>query len=311
MATTALLRGRFGTGAVILWGFGVNVALQKGWLDSIPNWGVAAMLVIPLIVWVWMGLTHDRFRRFLNRTNRNVALTVFISVGALIGGGFGFATYALLMRSQSGPRLQFSVAVKGVLLTPSRAQAPLFWMIHDHAGERRISPVHFTLFVQFTNLESRNMMIDSYGVFRVIDGKLIPLPSIPPRGGTFVNVDMGNNFTKCLKLDFSGETFDDLIRNKHIVPNETVQGWIFLEALDREAWGPLRLKVTDTVGAEGIEDIRSMSANDRTSLRAQDGSIGVVGGGSFDCSDIKRAFYSDGKLITPPSSTPDKAASPP
>jgi hypothetical protein len=97
------MRGRFGTGAVALWSFALNVALTKGWLDWCPDWGVALMLAIPIMTWAGIGLTNHTVRNYLHRTNRIVAIAVFILVGALIGGAGGGVIYALLRRSSVKP----------------------------------------------------------------------------------------------------------------------------------------------------------------------------------------------------------------
>lgn len=116
-STADHMRGRFGTGAIALWGFALNVALQKGWLDWCPDWGVALMLAIPIMTWAGIGLTHDTVRKYLHRTNRIVAIGVFILVGALIGGAGGGVIYALMRRSPVKPSTD--VVVKETAATPA------------------------------------------------------------------------------------------------------------------------------------------------------------------------------------------------
>src|SRR5262245_2609642 len=93
------MRLRIGTIAIALWGLGMNIALQKGALDWVPGWVVALMLAIPICIWAFLGLTHDRFGKFLRKTKPVTALIVFISVGAMLGGAVGGVIHALYKRS--------------------------------------------------------------------------------------------------------------------------------------------------------------------------------------------------------------------
>jgi hypothetical protein len=80
-------------------GFGMNMAIQKGLLDWFPNWLVYCALAAPPSAWIFLGLTHDNFRNYVKRTNRRMALTTFVIIGALIGGMIGWGIYALQVRS--------------------------------------------------------------------------------------------------------------------------------------------------------------------------------------------------------------------
>jgi hypothetical protein len=95
------MRGRLITAAVAVWGFALNVALTKGWLDLVPNWAVASMLAGPILVWGYLGLTHNRVRNYLKKTRLVMSLTVFVVVGAVIGGTAGGVIHKLLTRSHS------------------------------------------------------------------------------------------------------------------------------------------------------------------------------------------------------------------
>jgi hypothetical protein len=99
------MRGRLGTSAVTLWGVGLNIALQKGWLDWCPNRVVVSMLVVPLAIWGYIGLTHDRVKNYLRRTNRMVAITTSVFVGAIVGALSGGIIYALVARTSRSPSI--------------------------------------------------------------------------------------------------------------------------------------------------------------------------------------------------------------
>jgi hypothetical protein len=100
------VRGKIITGAIALWGFALNVALAKGWVDWIPNWIVALSLGVPIAVWAYFGLTHDRLRKYLARTNRAMAFFIFILVGIMVGGTAGGVIYKLLTRSVKSPLIE-------------------------------------------------------------------------------------------------------------------------------------------------------------------------------------------------------------
>jgi hypothetical protein len=311
------VRPVLGTAAVTLWGFALTLAVDRRWLAWLPAWMIILMGVVPIIIWAWLGLTHDTVRKFALRTSRTMGLLIFIATGSAIGAGLGALVYVAISRvaAKTSP-LAFSVAVKGALMTPARTKFPIVWLIHSAPGKQQISPVHFLLFLQFTNLESRPVMIDEYSVYRLINGMPTPLPSIQVLGGTVVNVQTPD-FKVCLELDFTGQTFDSLIQNKQIAPHETVQGWIFVEALEEEIWGPIQVRVRDTTGAQSYQTLRS-EPRVSTALRAQDGSLAVTGK-RIDCSSMPRVFWSDGKPVTiaepqptgddnPPSASPSPSA---
>lgn len=227
-----------------------------------------------------------------------------IAAGAAVLAYLVYAPYKLYSEVQIKNRqlqdaidrkIRFSIIAKGGMFTPLKTQAPLLWLVHNLG--QQISPIHISSFIQLTNLSGRNVMIDEYGVYRLKEGNLIQLPSMQIIGGSIVNVHLGNDFKRCLRIDVSHQSFDSLIKNKHIAPDETIQGWIFLETSEEAPYGPLYLKIRDTTGAEGLEEIRLIQCN-RASLRAQDGSL-VVTGETSDLSHLKRVFYSDRVPIMP------------
>lgn len=95
------MRGKIGTAAIAIWGFALNWALQKGWFDKVSDWWVILMLCIPIVIWVYFGLTHNRVRNYLKKTRLIMSLTVFVVVGAVIGGTAGGVIHKLLTRSHS------------------------------------------------------------------------------------------------------------------------------------------------------------------------------------------------------------------
>jgi hypothetical protein len=72
--------------ALPLWVFGVNLALQKGWLDQVPDWVVGASLIIPTLIWIYYYLTHEwvRKRRYLLYIIPAISLIVLSGIVAFI-----------------------------------------------------------------------------------------------------------------------------------------------------------------------------------------------------------------------------------
>jgi hypothetical protein len=93
------MRKMLGLGATGIWGLAMSVAIQKGWLDSIPDILVLFGLCVPLVTWAYIGLTHDNFKDYVRRTNGRMALAMFIIIGALIGAMIGWGAYGLVNRS--------------------------------------------------------------------------------------------------------------------------------------------------------------------------------------------------------------------
>ena len=80
------MRARLSAAAIPIWGFGLALAFQKGWLDAFPDWGVLALLVAPIAVFAYLFLTSSPVTGFLRRTNWIMSLVVFIAVGGCLGG---------------------------------------------------------------------------------------------------------------------------------------------------------------------------------------------------------------------------------
>jgi len=77
----------------------VNILMTKGQLDWFPNWLAYCAVAASPVIWLILGLTHDGFKGYVRRTNRRMALSIFILIGALIGGMIGWGIYALQTRS--------------------------------------------------------------------------------------------------------------------------------------------------------------------------------------------------------------------
>jgi hypothetical protein len=65
----------------------VNIALQKGWLNQFPDLGVSALFIIPMLIFVYLALTHETARQYypLIRKHRPMTLLIFIAAGGAIG----------------------------------------------------------------------------------------------------------------------------------------------------------------------------------------------------------------------------------
>lgn len=95
------MRVRLSTIAVAVWSFVLNLLLQKGWLDWVPDWVVVAALLVPIMIWGWLGLTYHRFRNVVRRTKPVVALSIFVVSGAIIGGASGGVLFQIVSRDHS------------------------------------------------------------------------------------------------------------------------------------------------------------------------------------------------------------------
>ncbi len=80
-----------------LWGLGVNIALQKGWLDRFPNGGVAALFIIPVLIFLCLAATHEKARSYhhLIRKHRFMSFVLFVVVGAILAALTWFTIYKL------------------------------------------------------------------------------------------------------------------------------------------------------------------------------------------------------------------------
>jgi hypothetical protein len=89
----------------------VNIALQKGWLNQFPDLGVSALFIIPLLIFVYLALTHETVRQHhhLVLEYRLMTLLLFIFTGAVIGT---FAWYAVFKLPLQQPRKAGQVATK-------------------------------------------------------------------------------------------------------------------------------------------------------------------------------------------------------
>lgn len=70
-----------------IWTFGVNVALQKGFLNGCPNDVCFALLAVPLVAIVIVGLAHPETRARYHHLHayKKMTLTAFILGGAIVG----------------------------------------------------------------------------------------------------------------------------------------------------------------------------------------------------------------------------------
>ena len=133
------MRARLGTVGVVIWGFAVNLALQKGWLDWLSNWAIGTMFIIPIAIWIYVGVTHDRLRGYLHHGKR-AALLIIVLVLGLVGGLTLGVVYSLVGRSTStltteaptingsveppaeGPPNQFAESQPSAPVTPAKSR---------------------------------------------------------------------------------------------------------------------------------------------------------------------------------------------
>ncbi len=89
------------------WGLGVNIALQKGWLNQFPDLGVSALFIIPTLIFVYLAITHETVRRYyhLVRKYRRMTLLIFIAAGAVIGALGWYAIYKLPLQQPTEAKI--------------------------------------------------------------------------------------------------------------------------------------------------------------------------------------------------------------
>ena len=76
------------------WGFGVSLALQKGWLDSFPDWGISALFIVPVLICIYLAVTHGKVRQLV-RGCPVMSFVVFVIMGSGIGALSWYAIYKL------------------------------------------------------------------------------------------------------------------------------------------------------------------------------------------------------------------------
>jgi len=112
------------------------------------------------------------------------------------------------------------------------------------------TPVHFMVYVQFTNLRDVPMMVGSYAMeMRTTNGNWVEMPSLDMTGGTLYGLLSGNRrAARC-----EATTFQSALIGKLITPQETVQGWIFLDFPTNGMGSDYRFHIRCTTGAEFTE----------------------------------------------------------
>jgi hypothetical protein len=89
------------------WGLAVNIALQKGWLNQFPDLGVSALFIIPMLICVYLALTHETARQYypLVRKQRLMTLLIFIAGGCVIGVLGWYAIYKLPLQQPTDRKI--------------------------------------------------------------------------------------------------------------------------------------------------------------------------------------------------------------
>ena len=98
-----------------------------------------------------------------------------------------------------------------------------------------------------------------------------PFPSLIIEGATFFTVDTFH-FERAVDLDFSGELFDENIKNKTLNSGEVVKGWIFFEQWFKSS--QLRFRIVDT---RGVEKSAIMNEGSKMKIDFGYGSIRALG----------------------------------
>src|SRR5437773_12516379 len=69
----------------------------KGVVKSVPRFGVSALFIVPMLIFVFLALTHETARQYypLIRKHRPMTLLIFVVAGSAIGVLAWYAIYRL------------------------------------------------------------------------------------------------------------------------------------------------------------------------------------------------------------------------
>jgi hypothetical protein len=208
---------------------------------SIPLWRVGLLLMGISLILGWIAHTFSK-----KVWSNNVAVWIiylFILVGLL--------AVVLISRPHKPtlPTPDFSIRV-----TWQQNETNFMRYIDDNG---QIVPFAGAALVEFINLKSVPLMIDSYAIEkRTPDGRWGDADMIPKFGVNRGRILMGYNaYTNLNEWHYT--SFDSAIQGKNITPNETVRGWLFFKSYFGGE-NP-RFKMRDTLGNISAEPIQGGS----------------------------------------------------
>jgi hypothetical protein len=187
---------------------------------------------------------------------------------------------------------KFSVRIKTSFVTPAMDRAPMFLTVYKRSDETVMSPMHLAWFIQLTNMDSRNLTVDSFTVEYNMKGVWTALPMIDTRGKSIISPTIKNgnvaDFSKCHIFDMSALTFVANMERKNIPSYDTVEGWIFSDE-PSAIFSDLRIRMQAASGDESIEPMPAASG-DPNSINVQPVEMKIAPG-LFDASAIPQINY--------------------
>ena len=135
---------------------------------------------------------------------------------------------------------------------------PRCWLVWNN-GERVASPVHVTIFAQFTNPRATPLTVNSYQFEgRTRKGEWVVMPSVDIRiGRLFFLMNTNSDFRRAVRIDCGPNVFPAALQGKALDAGQTITGWCFLESPTSDFDGTLRLRVKDATDAEYVQPLKS------------------------------------------------------
>jgi hypothetical protein len=160
--------------------------------------------------------------------------------------------------------ISFRIVAKAVLVCKRIEKAP-FWLVkRGHGGELVRCPACTLMWVEFINLKPVSCMIDSYRVeMERGRGWEVATEMDLRNGGLFFAL---TDLKHAAVVDCRDNSFNFVIENRNIGPNETVHGWMLFES---PTFGNLRLRVKDTSGNESVTAFEQASGASATNINTQ------------------------------------------
>jgi hypothetical protein len=112
--------------AATLAAFAMNIALQKGWVDRVPDGLVGLLFIIAALLWIYWAWTHEgvRKRHYLVYTYPVMSLITLIVTGACIGGILGAFAWWTTHRQEHAQTSPAQPPITEVTPQPSPSVVP-------------------------------------------------------------------------------------------------------------------------------------------------------------------------------------------
>jgi len=145
---------------------------------------------------------------------------------ALITFGFGKVVLPDVLQPLNITRDPYFVAVGPSFITPNRESLGDLAAAFEQNGQYTIVPLNVSVFIELTNLQSAQSMIDKYGVaIRTKKGSWVDLKRVETRNDEIYWIGSGLKMAKPIGLP----RLDALLSLRWLQPRENVRGWAFFE----------------------------------------------------------------------------------